>query len=184
MGKRVHIEHVGWDIMNPHRSAGAFLSCGHTVSKGISAMMSSSGDPHWCEKCEGQCRACGASATTRTYDTYYWGEACATCEALPKQEWNRRVKARDEVTFHLIAGLDWLFAYLGQKQNDQRTIYVGRCNDKMPDGARCWLYLTRSDDPDESKVRHGYPASIWVCPHHGDVTKIHARYLEPKRRGN
>jgi len=77
---------------NPYKPM-AWMSCGHGEPHPVS-MFASSGDPVWCDECEGTCLACGAPATTCVDNTFEWGEACDACAALPKKTWPRRVEAR------------------------------------------------------------------------------------------
>jgi hypothetical protein len=70
----------------------ARLSCGHGKPHAVS-VFASSGDPIWCDECDGTCLACGAPATTCVDNTIDWGEACETCAALPKKTWPARVEA-------------------------------------------------------------------------------------------
>jgi len=77
---------------NPYKPM-ATKSCGHGKPHPVS-FFASSGDPVWCDECEGTCLACGAPATTCVNNTFDWGEACDACAALPKETWPKRVEAQ------------------------------------------------------------------------------------------
>lgn len=103
MGKRVHIRltplmavgpvDVDGSVAVAPGSQTATLSCGHGKPFRVS-FFASSGDPAWCDECEGTCRACGAPATTCVDNTWDWGEACDKCAAGPLSTWSARVKAQ------------------------------------------------------------------------------------------
>lgn len=103
MGKRVHIRLTPLMALGPVDIDGslvvapgpqtAMLSCGHGKPFRVS-FFASSGDPAWCDECEGTCRACGAPATTCVDNTLDWGEACDKCVAEPIKTWPARVAAQ------------------------------------------------------------------------------------------